>query len=144
MTFLRAKIVGQYELHDPLKSRAMVSITVPCTTTPRRTFSCEETCESRCCNDIHFSPIVDHSRPSLSLPSCSRASDASFFYYLARSPVSSLSGVSKQEKRAHQHLLSDLRSDTHAVFLSKDISLSICCLKNIKKRMFLRILISLA
>ncbi|CAL1675094.1 unnamed protein product [Lasius platythorax] len=27
VTFLRAKIVGQYELHDPLKSGAMVSIT---------------------------------------------------------------------------------------------------------------------
>lgn len=27
MTFLRAKIAGQYDVHDPLKSRAMVSIT---------------------------------------------------------------------------------------------------------------------
>lgn len=33
MTFLRAKIAGQYDVHDPLKSRAMVSITASCTTT---------------------------------------------------------------------------------------------------------------
>lgn len=45
VTFLRAKIVGQYELHDPLKSGAMVSITASCTTTPRRTFSHEEACD---------------------------------------------------------------------------------------------------
>lgn len=31
MTFLRAKIAGQYDVHDPLKSRAMVSITASCT-----------------------------------------------------------------------------------------------------------------
>lgn len=77
MTFLRAKIVGQYEPHDPLESRAMVSITTSCTTTPRRTFSRG--------GSMRLSRVASRRRRkryrhSSLLPYRSRASDANFYH----------------------------------------------------------------
>lgn len=99
VTFLRAKIVGQYEPHDPLKSGAMVSITASCTTTPRRTFSHEEACDWRRVPitwAVYSPEQRDHRsrvRPSLSLP---------LVYHLRVSFIISVAAdISKKKKKAH-------------------------------------------